>query len=148
MEFKGNLSGTLLVQESVLADTGAANAYVVTYTDSTPIAYTNGLRLSFKATYANTGASTLNVNGLGTRAIVTITGATLNAGDIPAGGIVEVVYNGTNFQIMGTLPGTIYFDNTYFGGAGTQASPLTVISGSGGFPAVEIAATYAAISSS
>jgi hypothetical protein len=148
MEFKGNLTGTVLVQEAVLADSGAANAYVVTYTDNTAITYASGLRLTFKATYANTGASTLNVNGLGVKSIVTITGAALNAGDIPAGGIVEVIYNGTSFQMVGALAGTIYFDNAYFAGAGTQASPLTVIGGGGGFPVVEVAATYAAISSS
>ena len=148
MEIKGNLSANIITQESILQDTGAANAYVVTLSQTDAVAYTTGLRISFKATYANTGASTLNVNSLGVKTIKAIDGTDLTAGNIPANGIVEVIYNGTNFQLLSSIPGTIYFDNTYFGGAGTLASPLTIIGGTGGFPAVEVAASYSAISAS
>jgi hypothetical protein len=89
-------------------DTGAANAYVITFANPAPLAYTLGMRLTFKAANSNTGASTLNVNSLGTIALVTVTGAALASGNISAGQIVIVVYDGTNFQVLNvTSSGTI-----------------------------------------
>lgn len=64
-------------------------------------AYKAGLRLVFKANAANTGAVTVNFNGLGVKDL-TIEGTTpLLAGDIKSGGIYEIVYDGTRFQIVG-----------------------------------------------
>lgn len=66
----------------------------------TPAAYAVGQVFRFLAAGANTGAVTLNVSGLGAQA-VTKNGATaLIAGDIPAGALVEVVYDGTRFQLI------------------------------------------------
>ena len=50
-------------------DTGAANAYVITFQPGQPIpaAYVTGMGIKFKALNANTTASTVNVNGLGRR---------------------------------------------------------------------------------
>lgn len=81
------------------ADTGAADAYVMA---PTPVftSYTAGMAVSFKATNTNTGASTLNVNGLGVQAIKQPGGGALTAGDILATQIVTVVYDGTNFQMI------------------------------------------------
>lgn len=45
-------------------DAGVANAYVVTL-PRTPTGYVNGLRVVFSPLFSNTGASTVNVNGLG-----------------------------------------------------------------------------------
>lgn len=81
------------------ADSGAVNAYVVTAA-STITSLTAGLSVRFKAANANTGASTLNVNGLGIKAITTIAGAALVAGAIPAGGIITVTYDGTAWQMI------------------------------------------------
>jgi hypothetical protein len=87
------------------ADSGAANVYAVTLAP-VPGAYAAGLQVTFKAANANTGASTLNVNGLGAEAIKKSGGATaLATGDILAGQIVSVVYDGTNFQIQTGLTG-------------------------------------------
>lgn len=65
------------------------------------LAYKAGLRLVFKANVANTGAVTVNFNGMGGKSIVTQGGTALLAGDIEASGVYEVVYDGTNFQIIG-----------------------------------------------
>ena len=57
-----------LKQNSVTyaADSGvAANTYVITLTGIS--AYTDGLCVTFKPANSNTGASTLNVNGLGAK---------------------------------------------------------------------------------
>ena len=84
-------------------DTGAADAYVVAL-PATLAAYTTGLNIIMKAVNVNTGASTINVDGLGVKSIKRFNGDALSAGDIPAGGMIGLHYDGTNFQIaMGTL---------------------------------------------
>ena len=66
-----------------ISSTGSANAYVLTYANAPT--YTHGIRLSFKANFANTGAATANVNALGAKSIVLIDGAT----PLPSGGILN-----------------------------------------------------------
>jgi hypothetical protein len=86
---------------SYSADTGTANAYVVTLSP-VPASLTAliGAPVRFKAANACTGASTLNVNGLGAAAIKHQDGASaLTTGDIVAGQVVEAFYDGTYFQI-------------------------------------------------
>jgi hypothetical protein len=81
-------------------DSGAADAYVITPSPSIS-AYAEGQRLVFRATNANTGASTLNINGLGAVAIQTNDAAALEANMIVVGGYYEVTYdaNGTRFVL-------------------------------------------------
>jgi len=82
----------------------ATAAGTATYTASlTPAiaAYVANLRVFIKFTNANTGASTLNLNGLGAKAIKKNSSDNLVGGDIVAGQIVELFYDGTNFQAMG-----------------------------------------------
>lgn len=91
------------------ADTGAANAYVVTLSPALG-AYTAGVLVQFKATNANTTTSTVNVNGLGVQTIKKLGGTDLASGDISAGMIVELEYDGTNFQMLnpvGNAPVTL-----------------------------------------
>jgi hypothetical protein len=77
-------------------DTGAANAYVVTLTHA-PASYVAGLRVSMKVANANTGASTVNVNGLGVKSIKRFNGAALAANDLMVGAVVDLRYDGANF---------------------------------------------------
>lgn len=94
-------------------DTGAADAYVITPAPAIT-AYTVGQEFAFKAVNANTGASTLNVNALGVKTIKKKDGATdLAAGDIAAGMIVKVMYDGTNFVMLNPVANTV----TLTGGA-------------------------------
>lgn len=73
-------------------DSVGSDAYAIT---PSPIveAYASGQHFTFKAGTANTGACTLNVNGLGAKAIKKDANADLETGDILAGQIVEVVYD-------------------------------------------------------
>ncbi len=65
------------------ADSGAANAYVIgTVLGQRPPAYIDGMRCRFRPGNANTGASTVNVNGLGVKNITRPDAAALLAGDI------------------------------------------------------------------
>ena len=83
-----------------VVDTGAADAYVITPVPAIS-AYATGQIFTFKAAHTNTTASTLNVNGKGVTAIKKRDGATaLIAGDITAGQIIQVEYDGTNFQMI------------------------------------------------
>jgi hypothetical protein len=82
------------------ADSGAANAYVVALSPALS-AYAAGVLVQFKAANANTTVSTVNVNGLGVKTIKKLGGATdLVSGDIAAGMIVELEYDGTNFVML------------------------------------------------
>ena len=95
-------------------DTGAANAYLVEMPNTWTV-YTEGASLRMKAVNANTGAATINVDGLGVKTVTRANGDALLSGDIPAGSVLEYYYDGTNFQL-----------NT--GGLGV------VIAGTGAFP--------------
>ena len=85
------------------ADAEASDTYVITL-DPVPTAYVEGMMINFKANTANTGACTLNVNGLGAIALKKNVSADLADNDIIADKIVTVIYDGTNFQVVSTLP--------------------------------------------
>lgn len=103
-------------------DTGAADAYVIAPTPAAS-SYTAGMRIVFVAANANTGASTINVNGLGVKALKTYAGVDLTANDIVTGAVVEARYNGTEFRI--TSPTTsIAFSATL-----SQIAALSVTDG-------------------
>ncbi len=82
------------------SDTGIADAYIVTLSYTPTLSA--GLAVSFQATNANTGASTLNVNSTGVRPIYTNSGTELVAGQISPGQIIELRYDGSAYRIMAT----------------------------------------------
>ena len=84
-------------------DTGAVNALAVTLSPA-PAALVAGLPVRVKSANTVTGASTLNVNGLGAVAIKRPDGTALQTGDVLANQTVQLVYDGTNF-ILPALPG-------------------------------------------
>lgn len=86
-------------------DAGANDTY--TCTPSPAISsYTTGLRVQLYANTANTGAATVNINALGAKTIKKLAGAIttdLSDNDIRAGQYVDLVYDGTNFQMLSQL---------------------------------------------
>lgn len=82
------------------ADGGGTDAYEISL-DSPPSDYVAGMFILFRANTANTGAASLNVNALGAKTIKKNYNADLNDNDIIAGQVVGVVYDGTNFQMVG-----------------------------------------------
>lgn len=72
-------------------DTGAANTYAVDYTPAIA-EVKDGMPLWFKVKTANTGASTLNVNGLGARPIIGMGHSPLQGGEMAANGKALVVW--------------------------------------------------------
>lgn len=81
-------------------ESGSANAYVLT-TSYTLTAFSLGQELVFIPGNTNTGPSTLNPDTLGTKAILRPDGSALQAGDLTAGNIYVVRYNGTAYQLVG-----------------------------------------------
>lgn len=81
---------------------GTGNALTLTFSPA-PVAYATLMAFKFIASNTNTGASTLNVNGLGTRNIYKVSGGSvgaLAAGDIVNGGVYEAIYDGTQFILI------------------------------------------------
>lgn len=81
---------------------GSANAYMLTLNPA-PTAYVDGMGIVIKIHAANTGASTINVNGLGAKAIVDSKGNPMIAGKLRLNGTYSLKYNSTsgNFQLQG-----------------------------------------------
>ena len=88
--------GGLIFQAS---DTGSADAYAIALAPVVT-AYAAGQEFTFKAGATSTGASTLNVNGVGVKNIKKKNDQNIAAGDIEANAIVKVVYDGTSFQML------------------------------------------------
>lgn len=84
---------------------GTANALTATL-DPAPASYSDltGTPFMIKIALTNTGAATLNLNGLGAVAIGRSDNSALQAGDLLATRTVELMFDGGLFQIIGLSP--------------------------------------------
>ena len=93
----------LIYQRSLMYDdSGAADAYVLGATSgATVAAYFDGMICRFRTTNPNTGAATVDVDGIGVKNI-TAYGSALLANDIPAGRVISMIYNAGsgNFELL------------------------------------------------
>lgn len=97
---RGSLKRFYNQSNAIYTSTGTGAAYVLTF-QAAPSGYSKGIVYRFWSHISNTGAATLNVNSLGAKAIVSpVDGAALTAGQIVSGKMVEVVYNGTAFELL------------------------------------------------
>lgn len=85
---------------------GSANALTATLSP-VPAALTTGMALKIKIAATNTGAATLNLNGLGAKPIVRSGGLALKINDLPAGAIAELTYDGARFQLSALSTSTL-----------------------------------------
>jgi len=76
------------------------NAKTITL-EPAPTSYYDGLCFAFKNATQNTGAVTINVNGLGAMPIKKPNGNDIAAGNLKANSVYTVRYNGTNFILQG-----------------------------------------------
>jgi hypothetical protein len=82
---------------------GVANAYTITLSPVSPNAiqaYRTGVCYAFVANLANTGATTVDVDTRGVKAITKFGTVPLVAGDMVTGQMCVVVYDGTRFQLL------------------------------------------------
>lgn len=95
-------------------DTGSANTLSVA-ADPPITAYTVGLPLRVRVAVTNTGPATLDA-GAGRQSIRRVDGSAMAAGDLPAGGVIEVMWDGTIWQVtnfFGRSGGTGDANNFY-----------------------------------
>jgi hypothetical protein len=99
---------TLATFNNYYTDTsGTPNILTVTVPATQTVAYTAGLNIQVKVANANTGAMTINVNGLGSKSITNADLSAVSAGLVPAGAVLDLTYDGTQFQIQGGTIGGI-----------------------------------------
>lgn len=86
-------------------------------------AYATGQKFHFVSAGANTGAATLNINNIGAKAITKNGATALVAGEIANGAACEVIYDGTQFQLVSLTK------------IGISANNLVQLNASGQYPA-------------
>ena len=79
----------------------ASGTDTYTVTIGTVSSYASGDVYAVKFTNANTGASTININSLGAKSLKKSVSTALASGDILSGQEFIIVYDGTNFQVIG-----------------------------------------------
>lgn len=79
--------------------TSGTNTYTTSITGIT--SYYDGLKVTVKIGTTSTGASTLNINSLGSKTILDSNGNAITSGGLKAGIPYTLVYNGTNFIVLG-----------------------------------------------
>lgn len=84
---------------ALVTSTGTGAAYVLTYVQN-PTAYSKGIRYAWFAHADNTGAATVNIGSIGAKQLLSVHGLPLTAGQIKADDFVEMIYNGTSFQLI------------------------------------------------
>ncbi|MEQ1491719.1 MAG: hypothetical protein ABL932_14345 [Terricaulis sp.] len=107
---------------------GSANAYTLT-TGLSLAAYVAGQSFDIKASFSNSAAVTIAVDGLATKAITKNGTTALASGDIVSGNIYRISYDGTQFQLVGTTATGVYqpLDATLTALAALSWSSLTPV---------------------
>lgn len=87
-----------------LYDSGSANTYVLNggLDRLSPTNYFWGMKIRFVPDNTNTGASTLNINGLGAKQIY-LRNAPLTGSELTAGNYYELTYNGVRFDLYSVI---------------------------------------------
>lgn len=126
-----NLARAIRGDLSYAIDTGTANAIAIALSPA-PTALTDGMVFRIKAAADNTGATTVNPNGLGAIPAY-VNGAAMVGGEIKAGGYYEFEYDATNnvahlmAQSKGLLAGAFIGGNkSVFTANGTFVVPANV----------------------
>lgn len=96
----GAISPEALGEATWILDSTNTNTYAGS-AEMSITSYFTGYQVNLCVANANTGASSLNVDSLGAKTIKKNVTEDVEAGDIKAGQVVPLVYDGTNFQIVG-----------------------------------------------
>jgi microcystin-dependent protein len=101
-------------------DSGAVNALVALFSPAVTVLGA-GNPFIVKVSHANTGSATLKANALPAAPLQWPDGSALRAGDIVAGGLIFVIFDGTNFQLMCRING--------LGGSSPPTNPTVGVTG-------------------
>lgn len=118
---------------------GTANALTATLSPM-PAALVAGMGVRLLISAPNTGAVTLNVNGLGAKAVVTQAGSAMLGGELI--GIVDFIYDGAKFWASVNQP-TASADRTYFVNAATGNDNNNGLSSGSAFATIQKAVNVA-----
>lgn len=113
-----NATGTLLSVTGTNTIVGTATPAITSYVA--------GMTFRFFAAATNTGAVTLNVSGLGAKAITKNGTTALVSGDIPSGTLVVATYDGTQFVLQSLPANAIDSSAVSYVPSGTGAVTTTV----------------------
>lgn len=99
-----------------LTTAGGTTAYTLT-TNNANASLTDIPVMAVKANATNTGACTLNVDGLGAKSLVKAQGLALAAGDFATGTVYMIAYNqaSTRFEIVNSLSNDTFASGTRMG---------------------------------
>jgi hypothetical protein len=111
----------------VYVGTVGGTADVITLTVSPAIAsYVAGQSFAFIASGANTTNVTVNVSGLGAKAVTKNGSTALVAGDIASGALVTITYDGTRFQLIAVGNVVTFAGGTFTGDIVVPAEAYSV----------------------
>lgn len=100
----------------VAAADASASANTITLSPTPALTeYTNRMLVLWHQAVTNTGATTMNINGLGAKSVVDVAGNALTSGDLVANKVYLGVYNGTAVQLMAVTKN--YVDQRAFSAA-------------------------------
>jgi hypothetical protein len=137
-------SATVHLPVNFCKPAGGTDTYACSFAPALD-SYVEGACYRFEADVANTTAASLNINTLGPLTIKKAVGGVttdLATNDIRAGQVVDVCYDGTNFQIQSTLgnaaagSGDVVGDDT-----STTAQNIVAYTGTGGKNITELTGT-------
>jgi hypothetical protein len=83
---------------------GSSNAYTLTSGQSLT-AYVSGMSFIVRWSFGNTSTATINVDGIGAKALTKNGTTALASGDLPQDTFARITYDGTQFQVMGASSG-------------------------------------------
>ena len=120
----------------VASDSGSSNAYVIAPSPAIT-GFAAGQKFAFLAANVSSGASTLNVSGLGVKNVY-YQNAAISGAMIKAGALILVVYDGTQFQMLSPantfLSGTVAIANGGTGATSAAAAATALGVGTGSSP--------------
>jgi hypothetical protein len=87
---------------SILYASASGNNAINLTLSPAPTAYTAGMIINFKATASNTGAVSINLNGLGAKQLFKNIVDSLEANDLATNQMTSIIYDGFNFQFLAT----------------------------------------------
>jgi hypothetical protein len=105
-------------------DTGSVNSYVVTTTASQSVTLSAGLTLFVLPQNTNTGASTMNIDDLGSYPIVYNYNVPLVAGQIVQNEIMQLCFDGASWQLLSAINGDQSFSSVNVTGSTIPANGI------------------------
>lgn len=129
----------LILGTGTEAQGATENDFVLTMSP-TPSSLTTGI-VVFKATHANTGACTLQINALTAKTLKDMDGDALASGDITSGAMVAAYYDGTDFFLLTGNDRAARNGDTYTGTQDFTGATITVTTQSANDNSTKVAST-------